>query len=122
MILGAFSYTVSVSDLTLWILGAALAGVSIGQLMAGRFMELVGDLIAGIVGGLAAVGLVGFLMDMAALGFWTRPVVAVVGAAILVGLVRGGGHYRRMHTPASSPLSPPTTPDDSYETPTAAPE
>jgi hypothetical protein len=128
VILASGAITFSGVELTLWILGGGLVGVLVGRGIAGGLSRLVGDLVAGVLGALAAIALVSYFVDLASYSFGGRLVVAMVGGAIFVAAVHGS-QYRRARRPAPPAQSATTAaedlstrepePDDSYPTPTA---
>ncbi len=120
-ILAAAMATFSGVDLALWLLGGALIGVLVGRWMSGglrALSTLLGDLIAGTLGALAAIALVGYFVNLAGYSVGGRLVVALVGGAIFVALARGA-QYRRTRRPVATPRSEIATPDETSTTPRA---
>jgi uncharacterized membrane protein YeaQ/YmgE (transglycosylase-associated protein family) len=86
MALMSVTVTVTFSDLVVWLIVGALAGVVIGQAMAGRLLPIIGDLIVGALGGLLLNLIVGYFLDLGPYGLLGRIVVAIIGAAILIAI------------------------------------
>ena len=118
-------------DLTTWILGGALVGVLVGRAMTGGLTRLLGDLVAGVLGALAAIALVGYFTNLASHGFGGRLAVAMVGGAIFAAAAHGAQYRRpRRGPPPGSPVAdasskepePEAAPtDETSPMPTAAP-
>jgi uncharacterized membrane protein YeaQ/YmgE (transglycosylase-associated protein family) len=88
MVLGAF--TVTFSDLALQIIAGAIAAGMAGRAMRGGGFGLLGDLVIGALGALAANFVVGYfaLFDLTRFGLLGELIVAIIGAILLVVLVR----------------------------------
>ena len=88
MVLGAF--TVTFSDLALQILAGAIAAGLVGRALRGGGFGLLGDLVIGVLGALAANFVVGYfaLFNLTRFGLMGELIVAIIGAILLVVLVR----------------------------------
>jgi hypothetical protein len=130
LIFGNGTVAFSGIDLTTWILGGALVGVLVDRGMTGGLSRLLGDLVAGVLGALAAIALLGYFTHRASYGFGGRLAVAVLGGAIFA--AAHGAQYRRPRrwpppgTPiaaedasANEPASEPAPADETSRTPTA---
>lgn len=84
MALLAVSVSFTVSDLVLWLIIGALAGIVFGQALAGRLLEIVGDLAVGALGALLLNLLIGYVFNIGQYGLNGRIVVSILGAAILI--------------------------------------
>jgi uncharacterized membrane protein YeaQ/YmgE (transglycosylase-associated protein family) len=96
MALMAVTVTVTLSDLVVWLIIGALAGVVIGQAIAGRLLQIIGDLIVGALGALLLNLIVGYFLDLGPYGLLGRIVVSIIGAAILIAIAhatRVGDRY-----------------------------
>ncbi len=78
-----------------WIVIGIVGGWIAGQLMKGSGYGLIGDLVIGAVGGLLG-GWVFGLLGIRSTGLWGSLITAVVGAVLLIVVVRalGGGKRR----------------------------
>ncbi|MCE5193067.1 MAG: GlsB/YeaQ/YmgE family stress response membrane protein [Candidatus Cryosericum sp.] len=78
-----------------WIVIGIAGGWIAGQLMKGSGYGLIGDLVIGAVGGLLG-GWVFGLLGIKSTGLWGSLITAVVGAVLLIVVVRalGGGKRR----------------------------
>jgi uncharacterized membrane protein YeaQ/YmgE (transglycosylase-associated protein family) len=88
MVLGAF--TVTFSDLALQIIAGAIAAGLVGRALRGGGFGLIGDLVIGVLGALAANFVVGYfgLFNLTQYGLMGELIVAIIGAILLVVLVR----------------------------------
>ena len=86
MALLAVSVSFTVSDLVLWLIVGALAGIVFGQAIACRLLEIVGDLVVGALGALLLNLLIGYLLNIGQYGLNGRIIVSIIGAAILIGV------------------------------------
>lgn len=70
-----------------WIIVGLISGWAAGQLMKDGGYGMIGDIVVGLIG--AMIG--GFLLNFVvhgAVGFWGSVVVSVIGACILIMIVR----------------------------------
>ena len=73
----------------LWIVAGLIAGWATGKIMKGSGYGVIGDIILGILGGVLGGWVLGLLNPtLAGGGFIYSVLVAIVGAVILVALVR----------------------------------
>jgi uncharacterized membrane protein YeaQ/YmgE (transglycosylase-associated protein family) len=88
MVLAAF--TVTFSDLALQIIAGAIAAGLVGRALRGGGFGLIGDLVIGVLGALAANFVVGYfgLFNLTQYGLMGELIVAIIGALLLVVLVR----------------------------------
>ncbi len=71
-----------------WIIIGLIAGFIASQIMKGGGFGILGDIIVGLVGAFIGGLLVSLLVPDANLGFWTSLIVSVIGACILIAIVR----------------------------------
>ena len=83
------SFTVTFSDLVLQIVAGAIAAALTGRAMTGAGFGLVGDLVIGVIGAIAANFVVGYfaLFNLAHYGLLGELIVAIIGAVLLVVVV-----------------------------------
>ncbi|HEV8189894.1 MAG TPA: GlsB/YeaQ/YmgE family stress response membrane protein [Ktedonobacterales bacterium] len=88
MVLGAF--TVTFSDLALQIIAGAIAASLAGRTMRGGGFGILGDLVIGAIGAIAANFVVGYfgLFNLTQFGLIGELIVAIIGAILLVVVVR----------------------------------
>ena len=86
MALLAVSVSVTLSDVVVWLIIGALAGIVVGQAMAGRLLFVIGDLIVGALGALLANLVVGYIVNMGPYGLTGRIIVSIIGAVILIAI------------------------------------
>jgi len=88
MVLGAF--TVTFSDLALQIIAGAIAAGLVGRAFRGGGFGLLGDLVIGVLGALAANFVIGYfaLFNLTQYGLMGELIVAIIGAILLVVLMR----------------------------------
>jgi uncharacterized membrane protein YeaQ/YmgE (transglycosylase-associated protein family) len=88
MVLGAF--TVTFSDLALQIIAGAIAAGLVGRAFRGGGFGLLGDLVIGVLGAIAANFVVGYfaLFNLTQYGLMGELIVAIIGAILLVVVVR----------------------------------
>jgi len=77
-----------------WIIIGLIAGAVAGMVMRGGGYGLVGDMIVGIIGALIG-GLILSFFGLGASGFWGSLVTAIIGACILLAILRAVGGTRR---------------------------
>ena len=82
--------TVTFSDLALQILAGAIAAGIVGRTLRGRGFGILGDLLFGVIGAIAANFVVSYfaLFDVARFGLPGELIVAIIGAVLLVVIVR----------------------------------
>jgi uncharacterized membrane protein YeaQ/YmgE (transglycosylase-associated protein family) len=87
MVLGAV--TVTLSDLALQVIAGAIAAGVVGLAMQSRGYGILGDLVIGVIGAIAANFVVGYfaLLDVARFGLAGEIIVAIIGATLLVVLL-----------------------------------
>jgi uncharacterized membrane protein YeaQ/YmgE (transglycosylase-associated protein family) len=78
-----------------WIVIGIVAGFLAGVVMKGGGFGLIGELLCGLVGALIGVFLLGFFVE-GDVGFWGSMGVAVVGACVLIGILRMMAPGRRV--------------------------
>jgi uncharacterized membrane protein YeaQ/YmgE (transglycosylase-associated protein family) len=100
MVLGAF--TVTFSDLALQIIAGAIAAGVVGRALRGGGFGLIGDLVIGVFGAIAANFVVGYfgLFNLTQYGLMGELIVAIIGAILLVVLVRTVTSRRSMRADA----------------------
>jgi uncharacterized membrane protein YeaQ/YmgE (transglycosylase-associated protein family) len=88
MVLGAF--TVTFSDLALQIIAGAIAAGMIGRTMRGGGFGIVGDVLIGAIGAIGANVVIGYfgLFNLSTYGLPGELIVAIIGAVLLVVIVR----------------------------------
>jgi uncharacterized membrane protein YeaQ/YmgE (transglycosylase-associated protein family) len=85
LILGfAFSPT----GLIIWLIIGLVAGFLASKIMGGAGYGLVGDIIVGLVGAFIGGLLMNLIIPDATAGFWTSIIVAIIGACILIAILR----------------------------------
>jgi uncharacterized membrane protein YeaQ/YmgE (transglycosylase-associated protein family) len=85
LILGfAFSPT----GLLIWLVIGLVAGFLDSKLMCGGGYGIVGDIIVGLVGAFIGGLLMNLIIPDANAGFWTSIIVAIIGACILIAILR----------------------------------
>jgi uncharacterized membrane protein YeaQ/YmgE (transglycosylase-associated protein family) len=84
------SVTITFSDLALQIIAGAIAAGLVGRAFRGGGFGILGDLVIGAIGAIAANFVVGYfgLFDIARYGLIGELIVAIVGAIIVVVIVR----------------------------------
>jgi uncharacterized membrane protein YeaQ/YmgE (transglycosylase-associated protein family) len=87
MALLAVSVTITLSDVVVWLIIGALAGIVLGQAMAGQLLLVIGDLIVGALGALLANLVVGYVVNMGPYGLTGRIIVSIIGAIILIAIM-----------------------------------
>jgi uncharacterized membrane protein YeaQ/YmgE (transglycosylase-associated protein family) len=87
--LAVTSFTVTFSDLVLQIVAGAIAAALTGRAMSGAGFGLLGDLVVGVIGAIAANFVVGYfaLFNLAHYGLPGELIVAIIGAVLLVVVV-----------------------------------
>ncbi len=75
-----------------WIIIGLIAGVVAGMVMRGGGYGIIGDIVVGIIGALVGGFILSFV-GVGANGFWESLVTAIIGACILIAILRavGGG-------------------------------
>ena len=88
MVLGAF--TVTFSNLALQIIAGALAAGLAGRAMRGGGFGVIGDVLIGAIGAIAANFVVSYfgLFNLSTYGLIGELIVAIIGAILLVVIVR----------------------------------
>ena len=73
----------------LWILVGLIAGAIAARVVAGRGFGCLADIVVGIVGAFIGGWLLGFFFDVnTTVGFWGSLVVAFIGAAALLAVLK----------------------------------
>jgi uncharacterized membrane protein YeaQ/YmgE (transglycosylase-associated protein family) len=85
LVLGA---AFSPTGLIIWLIIGLIAGFIASRIMSGGGYGLVGDLISGLVGGFIGGILVNLLVPDANFGFWGSVIVSIIGACIVIAIVR----------------------------------
>ncbi len=91
-------FTLSPGGIIAWLVVGLVAGWIATRVMKGRGYVLVGDLIVGVIGALLG-GLVFGLVTTGEAEFWSSIAVAILGAWILIAMVRFMGFGRREGIP-----------------------
>jgi uncharacterized membrane protein YeaQ/YmgE (transglycosylase-associated protein family) len=88
MVLGAF--TVTFSDLALQIIAGAIAAGLVGRAFRGGGFGIVGDVLIGAIGAIGANFVISYfgLFNLSTYGLICELIVAIIGAILLVVIVR----------------------------------
>nr|BBH86177.1 hypothetical protein KTC_09280 [Thermosporothrix sp. COM3] len=78
-----------------WLLIGLIAGAISGTVMRGSGFGLLSDIIVGLIGALLGGLLMNLLAPNAIFGFWGSLIVAIIGACILLALLRAFKDSRR---------------------------
>lgn len=98
MAVADLSVNFTVSNLMLVLIAGALAGLFTGQLMKSKRLNILGDLIFGIVGALLGGLFLAPLFNIGRYGFTAYLLLAVAGAVVLDVLLHGIATARRKAT------------------------
>jgi len=90
VIASSFNYGPSIIG---WLIIGAIAGWAAGTLMKGGGYGLVGDIIVGIVGAFIG-GFILSLFGLSADNWWETLLTAIVGAVVLIAILRAVGGRR----------------------------
>ena len=95
MMLADVSVSLTFSDVVLWAIIGALAGIVVGQAIVGRLIGVLGDLIVGALGALLANFLIGYVFNIAQYGLNGRIIVSIIGAVILIAIAHATPIHNR---------------------------
>jgi len=81
-------FTFSPTGLLIWLIIGLVAGFLASKLMGSGGYGIVGDIIVGLVGAFIGGLLMNLIIPDANAGFWTSIIVAIIGACILIAILR----------------------------------
>ena len=91
-----------------WIIVGLIAGAIAARVVAGRGFGCIADIVVGVAGAIIGGYLLGALFNAGGtVGFWGSIVVAFIGAAVLLSVLKllsGGRLIRRIPSPSSNRL------------------
>jgi uncharacterized membrane protein YeaQ/YmgE (transglycosylase-associated protein family) len=76
------------SGIIIWLLIGLVAGFIASHLMGGGGYGIIGDIIVGLIGAFIGGLIMSLIIPNATTGFWTSIVVAIIGACILIAILR----------------------------------
>jgi uncharacterized membrane protein YeaQ/YmgE (transglycosylase-associated protein family) len=82
-----FAIVLSPGGVIMWLLVGLIAGWLAGLVMKGSGYGIIGDIVVGLIGSFLGGILFSFFVE-GAVGFWGSILVAVIGACVLIFLVR----------------------------------